>query len=480
MKKNIFLSDILTKEEKTHLKKIRKYLGGIGNSFNQRIEYFKAIQGLLQKHGVTKDSCLIKHTGYYNIGNVLKLYNENTMRGAYGIVYRADVIDAKFLSRHPNKYPIVAKVMEDTDGNNQEVKLGMAISNNIIKESLSRHFLLCYKSFNCNNTRRGNSVEITKKKQSHNVDKYLVSLNELAEGDLRGLLKQMETGSKLYESHDKEEFIYNIVSQCILSIMTYNKLGWIHQDTHSGNFLYQKTDNTSGYYHYIIDGENYYLRNYGYTILLNDFGLSESYIPGKNPKYFNYWNKHFLKINYDAIMKDEVKKIDIEIKQLKNKDEISKKLEERVNKVNKVKNDYKNELVVVNNFEFNYEYNDYKRFLWVISNNISIQRIVYYKIISEQFIDYINDFFKLFNYNSFDSEANFIKGVLNTMVKNKFITKNISQNDVILNPSKAFIIDNTLREKMPSSLPEYISTSPTAQKQQTFMTKIKKMFETKK
>ena len=53
----------------------------------------------------------------------------------------------------------------------------------------------------------------------------------------------------------------------------YTKL--VHYDTHGFNFLVHYIKD-GGYYHYNIYGKDYYLKNTGYLIVINDFGLVKS------------------------------------------------------------------------------------------------------------------------------------------------------------------------------------------------------------
>jgi predicted unusual protein kinase regulating ubiquinone biosynthesis (AarF/ABC1/UbiB family) len=73
------------------------------------------------------------------------------------------------------------------------------------------------------------------------------------------------------------ELVINVAVQCVLSIASFHKMGYVHHDCHWGNFLYHLTDDKSGYYHYKINNEDFYLKNCGYTMMIYDFGLSSKY-----------------------------------------------------------------------------------------------------------------------------------------------------------------------------------------------------------
>lgn len=61
----------------------------------------------------------------------------------------------------------------------------------------------------------------------------------------------------------------------MLSIMSFQSIGYTHGDCHYGNFLYQRNIE-QGYYFYKINDINYYLNSCKYTMLIFDFGFAKS------------------------------------------------------------------------------------------------------------------------------------------------------------------------------------------------------------
>jgi predicted unusual protein kinase regulating ubiquinone biosynthesis (AarF/ABC1/UbiB family) len=79
------------------------------------------------------------------------------------------------------------------------------------------------------------------------------------------------------------ELLMNLLFQTYISIATFqNLLGYIHKDAHYGNFLYQ-LNNEMGYYHYIFDGKDYYLKACKYNIIIFDYGFARKI--NMNAKY---------------------------------------------------------------------------------------------------------------------------------------------------------------------------------------------------
>jgi len=95
-----------------------------------------------------------------------------------------------------------------------------------------------------------------------------ISVNELADGDLKTLIE-------IREVVEDTELMFNMLLQIFISIATYHNLvGYLHRDTHYGNFLYQ-TNSEKGYYHYTFQGKDYYLKSCKYNMMIYDYGFSK-------------------------------------------------------------------------------------------------------------------------------------------------------------------------------------------------------------
>ena len=187
-------------------------------------------------------------------------------------------------------YPIASKIMEITQKNECETMMNEWITENIILKKQSKHFIMMYKTTNCPvpvpvddmlyigdvHKRKGRAkkqpIIYIKKEQSIdkelNKKERLVNYNELCNGDLSSLMKT--------DVRNDEMQMYNIMIQSLIAIATYqNRVGYVHRDTHHGNFLYQ-LNNEYGYYHYVYKGNNFYIKSCKYNILLFDFGESNS------------------------------------------------------------------------------------------------------------------------------------------------------------------------------------------------------------
>jgi hypothetical protein len=216
---------------------------------------------LKKKLALLRDSdCLEKKTyngnNGYTIRNIINLEKRIGSKSKYGTIYLTSI---------PNifgVYPIATKIMKNDNDNISEVRLMSIITKKIILKKLSRHFLIIFGSCTC--TKR-----IAEKLR-------LISINELANGDLKMLVNNKDLLGDV-------ELLMNLLFQTYISIATFqNLLGYIHKDAHYGNFLYQ-LNNEIGYYHYIFDGKDYYLKACKYNIIIFDYGFARKI--NMNAKY---------------------------------------------------------------------------------------------------------------------------------------------------------------------------------------------------
>ena len=248
------------------------------SSFNIQANKYKLINRInlfdllkLKLALLNNDDCLERKTfggvKGYTIRNIINLEKRFGTKSKYGAIY---------LTRVPafaKTFPIASKVMVYNSSNYLEVKLMIMITNEIILKQLSKHFSMIFGSSIC-------SKRIAKRLK-------LLSINELADGDLKML-------TEMREVVENNELMFNLLIQTYISIATFhNVVGYIHRDTHYGNFLYQ-LNNEKGEDHYIFKGTDYYLKACKYNIMIYDYGFAKKI----NSEVFD---------NYDIIkMKKEI------------------------------------------------------------------------------------------------------------------------------------------------------------------------------
>lgn len=174
-----------------------------------------------------------------------------------------------------NNNKVIIKIASINKDNLDEIKLSKKITTDIILKHNIPHFVINYTYFICE---AKNLSNICPKNNKNYKDlcyyfgnkKYYMCINELADGDLFSLIRKKNT--KLF----RLSIIKNFIAQMFISVYSLHYyLNYSHNDTHLGNFLYVKIPHSNNdYYHYIINGKDYYLKNKGYIIILTDFGRS--------------------------------------------------------------------------------------------------------------------------------------------------------------------------------------------------------------
>jgi serine/threonine protein kinase len=194
-------------------------------------------------------------TSGYTIRNIINLKKRIGTKSKYGIIYLTAIPSLK------NTYPIATKVMPYNMSNIYEISIMSFITKYILLKKISRHFLMIYGGCMCS---------------KHIADKLkLISINELADGDLKMLMD-------IKDVVGNSELMFNIFIQTFISAATFHNLvGYVHRDAHYGNFLYQ-TNSEKGYYHYIFNGKDYYLKSCAYNITIYDFGFARELNSYKN------------------------------------------------------------------------------------------------------------------------------------------------------------------------------------------------------
>lgn len=135
-------------------------------------------------------------------------------------------------------------------------KLGELVLSNICP-----NFPLVYSMKYCQKS-SVNATSILKTKRRFNI------FMEKWDGTLRDIFTNKNDEHKL-----TDRLIENLLLQLLLSVGTAQHIyGMIHTDIKSLNILYKKII-PGGYWKYNFRGKNYYVRNMGYILALNDFGL---------------------------------------------------------------------------------------------------------------------------------------------------------------------------------------------------------------
>ena len=218
-----------------------------------RVKFINNVKELVKniKNGDCVEPRKFGNNDGYTVRNIINLEQKIGTESAYGVIYLTKIAGAS------DNYKIASKLFKDIAGNKNEIKLMDYLTTNVILKQKSRHFLALYNKSVC-------------KDKELNDKLRLLSINELAHGDLKGLVEDKNVMAK-------DEQVINMFIQVMISIATFQKATSMrHADCHFGNILYQK-NNEKGFYHYKCDGKDYYLPTSDYNMMLYDFGLAKKY-----------------------------------------------------------------------------------------------------------------------------------------------------------------------------------------------------------
>jgi hypothetical protein len=245
---------------------------------DHRISYYKSINKYLKYYKSNGYENCLKNYKYKNGNPTFKLgtkiATDNIIgEGSYGIVFSGHFLHShssslsSSSSSSSKKSSLAIKISEYTKENKLEAKLNEELTKYVISNRCP-HFIIFYAILICNQYGHHpdkQSFNITKYKNATFLsnNEYYITLTELAEG----VFYDIATGEL------RQEIIDNCTIQCLISMIFFNTLtSYCHDDTHLDNFLYSYI-NPGGYFHYNIYGVDYYLKNLGYLIAINDFGL---------------------------------------------------------------------------------------------------------------------------------------------------------------------------------------------------------------
>jgi hypothetical protein len=255
---------------------LHKYSGDI----KDRIDYYKIIHKYIKEYNeASKKNCLKNYKeNFFRIGKRI-IIDKKLGEGVYGIVFngyfRPDIKNKKY----GKALKLAIKLSEYTSANQKEAEIYSKISKYVIRNKCP-HFSIFYGLLICISLGLSNEIETSslinsKSKKSLNINtkdydnvdlfknkEYFLTLTELADGTLADFI---------YDADEKT--VINSVIQCLISIVFFHKLmRYSHNDAHFNNYLIHNIK-PGGYFHYNIYGVDYYLKNLGFLVILNDFGL---------------------------------------------------------------------------------------------------------------------------------------------------------------------------------------------------------------
>jgi len=233
-------------------------------TLEDRVEAYKIFDDVFNSQ-MTLKPCIYNSNGDRFIHNdhdenVIDLGKRIGSYSLYGMAYASSGLNSNKL------LAFSTKLMKDNDGNQLEVKLLQAMTELAISGTC-QNMPITYKVMECNKTCEQMN------KESEDIcpdvikyDRYLVVLNELASYSMDSFLES---------PHNLKTF-QSVVMQILFSLYSFHSLGYCHQDAHMGNFLVHEIV-AEGLWHYKVVGEDIYVKNYGYLVVLWDPGLAKPF-----------------------------------------------------------------------------------------------------------------------------------------------------------------------------------------------------------
>lgn len=265
---------------------------------------YKLYELLIKKFNISNNeiNCLEKTTG-----NIFELFYYNEVKYKYKLnklnIYLLKVIGHEsvmgtiYYSKYEDYY-FVTKIIILNNFSIKELEITTILSNCAYKKN-NIHLPLLYGHSLCNKI-----DNIKLKLMDYNPkNSYYCLFIELYNDTIYSLILFL-ISKKYYSIID---FIYNIILQCFISILSCHINNIYHNDSHINNFLYKLSDNKNykSLYKYKYEDLEFYLLGFPYIISICDFGLSKM-IDDDNKKFRNDYKILLDSINEYIISKYKI------------------------------------------------------------------------------------------------------------------------------------------------------------------------------
>jgi hypothetical protein len=303
----------------------------VTSNIMDRINYYIAVRKYIDdikkkyKNNCIHNYKIVNNEKLLSVGKNIILHKK-LGTGAYGVVYKAYFnFDNTKGIKNGKMFKMVVKICEMTAENKKEIEISIKLTALILK-MVCPHFPVCYGYLICNKNDDRNYIKISSAISSsqlsssiessssdispgffslkHKPNLYLI-VNEYADNAFPFMLHYIFNKYNLMVA---SSILNNMIIQIMISIIFFQKyIQMVHNDTHIFNFLVHYVKD-GGYYHYNIYGKDYYLKNSGYLIVINDFGLvksiNEKPINKDFIKFITSFKKHLMKHYKKLISKD--------------------------------------------------------------------------------------------------------------------------------------------------------------------------------
>ena len=225
---------------------------------------------------INKKACIEKKGKELILADKIKLVKQFGSKSIFGINFISSFID------NPD-FQFSAKIQFSTKEGKKELKILQIMNEYRVKNNYI-HFPVMYDYTICPVMTNVEDLPDFFKAKTRSKS-YITILNELLSGDLYNYILKI--------ANNNYELLLNAIEQIYMCLASLHSFGLRHNDSHSGNFLFKEIE-PGGYFHYIINGTDYYIPNIGYLWVIWDFGVSSEITRHYDyPVDYNFLNLSF-------------------------------------------------------------------------------------------------------------------------------------------------------------------------------------------
>jgi|LakMenEpi03Aug12_release.lakeMendotaPanAssembly.Ray.scaffolds.fasta_scaffold13480_7 hypothetical protein len=193
--------------------------------------------------------------------------------GAYGIIFITSPEEAQ-------KINYVIKIIKYTKNNENEIEIMIDIKTKLRSNPIPNYIYIAYYNFKCNNIKSQGNKILSGINSCIGDSNYSLLVLEYFDNNINDLIQHFiyKDGLSIETdtfNTDLIDIFKSIFAQIFISLYIFhNKFNYYHNDAHLKNFFYKKVQPEESYFHYKINGNDYYIKNEGYLVVLADYGLT--------------------------------------------------------------------------------------------------------------------------------------------------------------------------------------------------------------
>jgi len=220
-----------------------------------------------------------------------------------GVLSLSGNIYISHITHENTDYQFITKLQLNGEGlesdAENELKILELIKNYLLQDNFTNktfniHLPILYNNLECIHYNINQNIITIKDDETKSINlddiSYYSTFVEKADGSLEDFVEN---------KNFTDTELLNVIMQCMISTYSLHKLKVIHNDLHTGNFLfYEIAKKDNQYFEYIVNLNDkstfvFYLKNVGYNFLIWDFGKSQI-IKKKDKHLLKFLNNDYL------------------------------------------------------------------------------------------------------------------------------------------------------------------------------------------